>query len=317
MKTQTKSYTMMVAASLVFAPLAVHAQVETTAAADARASGQAAGTARDAGFAGAVNGQARASGQAAQAAGEGALEGAGNAQGRSSLGPPAQAGGDAVLEGATNAQGRASAGVARSARQDAPESAGDGRTQATDGMARTGGEAALEATARMRLPERQVRSVIAEGRASGATAAAIDEAAFAAHARLRVAREAIADENGSEPSGPEIEAGATALAAGAASADLVTIRDAAPGNRSLVISLEALAELRRGGMEGAAAAARIAALLKADVVDARISSAGQARATGLSGTPATTTDLNAAGSLDTTVGGIGAAVTGSLGTAIR
>lgn len=130
------------------------------------------------------------------------------------------------------------------------------------------GRAAVRAAQEAGLPETPVLLVIAEGEAKGASAEAIDLAAMNTLLRLHTSRDALGERTGrQESSHAEIVAGAEALAAGAAAEDLARLRGAAEPGRSLVTSLHALAEMRTQGIDGASAAARIAARLAGGASD--------------------------------------------------
>ncbi|MBW3628408.1 MAG: hypothetical protein KY464_03840 [Gemmatimonadetes bacterium] len=186
-------------------------------------------------------------------------------------------------------------------------------------------EAVLHATAAADLPEAPVRRAIAEGEAKGASPAAVERAALSAHTRLRIAREALAREGkeARRPSDAEIVAGAEAMASGAASTELVTIRDAAPARRDLAASLNVLASLHARGFHGGEAASAIAARLKAGASDTVISSAAatarSAAELGLVSSVGATGSLDAGAGLGGVVGGLGTAaglgagITGSVG----
>lgn len=211
--------------------------------------------------------------------------------------------------------------VAAQARVDAEATASGRVTTQHEGSSRAaaGGDAALQATAEAGLPAASVHRVIAEGQARGASAAEIDHAALAVHARLRAAAEAIVDERRPAPSHAEIEAGAEAIAAGAAPKDLERIGDAAPSDRSLTASLTALAQLTANGGDAGRVAADLAGRLQAGASDEAIASlAGSANgAAGIGGAA-----VDAAAGVTGTVGagigavGVGGSVIGSVGGSI-
>lgn len=195
-----------------------------------------------------------------------------------------------------------------------------------DAGTRANGHAAVRAALAAGLPEEPVRRVVAEGEAKGASAEAVDRAAASAFLRLQASREALRrEEEGREPSRAEIVAGAEALAAGATSADLAVLRDAAPADRSLAASLHALAELRAAGTDGGTAAATIAARLAGGASDGAITALGTGAGiaaelgAGLRGTPgALDAGLGAEGVLRGGAGGgsVGGAVNGTVGGAV-
>lgn len=136
---------------------------------------------------------------------------------------------------------------------------------------RTGGEAALEATAASQLPEAPVRRVIAEGEARGASATEIDHAAMTVHSRLRASFDALTSAKGeSAASQAEIEAGAEAIASGARPENVKKLREAAPADRSLTASLTALASLTAAGANPTRATAELASQLQAGASDGAI-----------------------------------------------
>lgn len=96
-----------------------------------------------------------------------------------------------------------------------------------------------------------------------------------ASARMDVARRAVEGDEGDEhrrsASRAEVEAAAAALAAGASSSDIERIRDSAPDDRSVTISLRALARMTARGISSSRAAAAISAQLTRGADDAAIS----------------------------------------------
>lgn len=224
----------------------------------------------------------------------------------------------AILPAAAGAQTTLGAEGSASARAETRGSQGETRSEAR-------GEAALRANAQAGLPEAPVRRTIAEGEARGASAASIDRAAMQVHTRLRIAQETLTrGEERRRPSDAEIVAGAEAMAAGAARADLEKVRDATPRKRTMTASLSALAQLRGRGIDGASAASAIAARLESGASDreigafaAGVTSAAQleleGKGAGAKGA------LDAAAGLGATVGGLGgtlgagASVVGSVG----
>jgi hypothetical protein len=127
-----------------------------------------------------------------------------------------------------------------------------------------------------------VRRIIAEGQARGASAAEIDRAALAVHARLNAAFGALHSRgDGATASEAEVVAGAEALASGARPADLAKLRDSSPADRSLAVSLTTLAELTAAGMDPARATAQLTSHLGAGAPDAAIASLGANAAAGL------------------------------------
>ena len=201
------------------------------------------------------------------------------------------------------------------------------RAEARSGNSGAAGQAALSANAAAGLPEAPVHRTIAEGEAKGASRSEIDRAAMATHTRLRVARETLSDDGERRVSDAEITAGASALASGATRAELGRVRDAAPAQRSLAASLNALAQLHTRGLGGMQAAASIATRLRQGASDQAISgfatsttataelagsAAGQARGATSVGVDAA---ANAGASLRGVGAGLGAAggMAGSLG----
>ena len=213
-----------------------------------------------------------------------------------------------AIPGAVAAQARVDAGAAATGQVTTRH---EGSSQAA-----VGGEAALQATAEARLPVAPVHRVIAEGRARGASAAQIDGAALAVHSRLHAAAEAIHDERRPAPSHAEIEAGAEAIAAGAAPGDLERIADAAPSDRSLTASLTALAQLTAEGGDAARVAADLAGRLQAGASDDAIASlAGGANGAAGIGGAAVDAAAGVTGTVRAGTGAIGVAgsVIGSVG----
>lgn len=178
-----------------------------------------------------------------------------------------------------------------------------------------GGEAALAATAEAGLPQAPVRSIIAEGRARGASAAEIDRAALTVQSRLEASARALRENGeGAAASDAEIVAGAEALASGARPQDLSKLRDSAPADRSLTASLSALAELTATGVAPARAASELAAQLRAGASDAaitRLATNGEAVARLQGGTAAIGGAASGALGVGAAAGGITGAVTGA------
>ena len=167
------------------------------------------------------------------------------------------------------AEAQATRGEERTAVDRSTTAALAGESRAAEGHA--GGEAALAATVAAGLPEAPVRRVIAEGRARGASRAQVDRAATTVHARLRASMQALGSSaEGSPATGAEIEAGAEAIASGARPADLRSLAEAAPADRSVTASLRALARLSSAGVDPARATAELAAGLEGGASDAAI-----------------------------------------------
>lgn len=144
--------------------------------------------------------------------------------------------------------------------------------QSGDAERSAAGSAALAATAAAGLPQLHVRRAINEGQAKGASPGQIERAAAEAHTRLVVAGELLSQRSGSARAASEAEltAAAEAMAAGASRADLQRVRDAAPADRNLAVSLEALAHLRASGVAGGEASRQIAAGLRGGASDRQI-----------------------------------------------
>lgn len=140
------------------------------------------------------------------------------------------------------------------------------------------GSVAVKATAEAGLPTETVKEAFAEARARGESSTAAERAAMEVHVRLGAAREALTSkEQGRYASEAEILAGASAMSAGAGRADLEALREAAPRDRSLVVSLETLARVRSNGMSGEGEAAHmIAAQLAAGASDNELTRLGTA-----------------------------------------
>lgn len=95
-----------------------------------------------------------------------------------------------------------------------------------------------------------------------------------ASARMLAARRAVEGDEGDEHrrsgSRAEVEAAAAALAAGARPADIERIRDSAPADRSVTVSLRALAGMTARGISSSQAAAAISTQLARGADDAAI-----------------------------------------------
>lgn len=185
---------------------------------------------------------------------------------------------------------------------------------------RAGGEATLAATVAAGLPEAPVRRVIAEGKARGASEGQIDRAAMAVHSRLRASMQALGSSaDGTAAAGTEIEAGAEALASGARPADLRRLADAAPADRSLTASLQALARLSTAGVDPARATAELAAGLNAGASDAAIAELAASAVSRTSlGNGAAGVAGSASGALGATsgLGGVTGTLTGAVGAGV-
>lgn len=175
---------------------------------------------------------------------------------------------------------------------------------ASAGSSTIAGEAAMQQTVELGLPTAHVSSVIAEGRARGATVAQIDQAALAAHARLQASRDALRGDLRASPTDAEIEAGASALASGAEVSALADLRSAAPADRSLTASLHALASLTAQGLTSSAAATELAAMLTAGATDSQLSALSAIDANGAVNLPLTGADATLSGAAAAGLGGV-------------
>ena len=169
--------------------------------------------------------------------------------------------------------GQAAADVSAQVRAEANASAA-ARVESRGSDSRSDVDAVLRATADAGLPEAPVHRTVAEGRAKGASEAAIARAAMRMQGRLLVARDVLAADGEREPSQSEIALGAEALIRGATRADLERIRGSAPDGRGLETSLEALLSLQARGEGAGEASSRIAALLAAGASDLSVSALG-------------------------------------------
>jgi hypothetical protein len=192
------------------------------------------------------------------------------------------------------------------------------RVEARDGDERqaragTSVDAEVQATVRADLPREPVVRAAQRARARGRSEAEAARAAAQARVRLQTAQEAMVT-SGRTATDAEIVAGADAMAAGAARADLERIARRAPDERELTASFSALARLgsRSGDFSGASSA--IAARLASGTSDrniGRLAASGSVDAM-LRGS---TAGLDAAGSVTGSVGSVlngGAGVTGGL-----
>lgn len=171
------------------------------------------------------------------------------------------------------------------------QQSGAGATTATQATARAGasvhatkptlparvsaqGRARIEAVfaraQERRVPTAPIERRIQEGEAKGASEAALVVAAQRTEARLEASQRAFV-QAGRQPSDVETEAGADAMAHGVTSAQLQALATSAPGDRSLVVALETLTELRARGVASAQAVAQLQANLAARASDAAIS----------------------------------------------
>lgn len=179
--------------------------------------------------------------------------------------------------------------------------------------------ATVEATAQAGLPSEPVRRVVAEGGARGADEGQIARAAVAARNRLRISREALGDGKHAEPTSAEIVAGAEALLGGARPADLRRVRDAAPADRSMTASLNALAKLSSRGEDPARTSAAIAAKLAAGASDgaiagmAELGRAGDASMSAVSGSVSGRIDNSVRVGIPNAGATVGGSVVGGLG----
>src|ERR1051325_4104774 len=181
-------------------------------------------------------------------------------------------------------------------------------------------DASFEAARKRDLPQQPIRDRIAEGQARGASGAQVIRAARHAETRLEAGQDAMI-RAGRKPSQSDVSSGYQAMAHGATSAQVETVARRTPPNRSLVVTLDALARLEAQGMSPDRAEAAVVSSLNANASDqalgqptaatARSGSAqpGSVGATGaITGTAGSTT---AAGSSAT------AGVTGAVGAVIK
>jgi hypothetical protein len=203
------------------------------------------------------------------------------------------------------------------------EGGGEARSDGQQNAAASA-EAVLEATLAAGLPDQPVRRTIAEGRAKGATEAQVTKAAVTTHARLLLARTSLEGAGERRASHAEIALGAEALLNGAGRGDLERIRDAAPAQRSLEASLQALVAMQAQDTSALDASMQIATRLAGGANDSAIAAlAGVASGLGGSAQAATGGALgvtgSAAGAASTTGSTVGAGigVAGAVGGRIK
>jgi hypothetical protein len=138
-----------------------------------------------------------------------------------------------------------------------------------------GGKTELEATyARARahdVPQAPIEHRVAEGRAKGASEAAILASSSRVETNMEAAQHAMI-KAGHHPSDAEVESGAYAMERGVTAGQIEAMTRSAPSGRSLDVAFSVLTRLNEGGMPVNTALAQVQAKLDANASDASIAS---------------------------------------------
>jgi hypothetical protein len=209
----------------------------------------------------------------------------------------------------------------------ATETRGEARVEVQAGFsaeARARIEATLAAAREKNLPPEPIQNRIDEGRAKGASEAAITAAAERTEARMEAVQRAMVRAGREEPRPQEIERGEQAMARGATEAQIEALVGSAPSERSLVVAFDVLSQLEARGVPVDQALAVISAKLEARASDEAIAGlAASARGVGetsangaAASAPGAAVSATATGALRGP-GATSAAVTGAVSGIIR
>lgn len=131
------------------------------------------------------------------------------------------------------------------------------------------------------LPDEPMKRRIAEGQAKGASEAQIVASVAKAEARLSAAQSAIIRAGRANPSSADVEAGAQAMEQGATEAQVETLVQHTPSDRSLTVAVDVLGKLVARGVPVSQALAQIQSRLDAGASDEALGSlAATGNATG-------------------------------------
>jgi hypothetical protein len=156
----------------------------------------------------------------------------------------------------------------------AAQSASDTTRSSADVRASTGATLEIQSWRQeardSQVPEEAVANVIAEGRAKGASDAQLAAAGQASIIRLAAAKQALISAGRARPSDAEIQHGATLMAQGATSAQLMAFAAKASADRSLSVAFASVASLAVRGKPVSEAMSEISAGLYAGASDAEL-----------------------------------------------
>lgn len=190
-------------------------------------------------------------------------------------------------------------------------------TESREQQGRAGADAEVRLAARAGLPEEPVARAASRARARGRSEAEAARAAAETRGQLEASHEAIVSA-GRDASDAEVTAGAEAMAAGAAQADLARIADSAPEERSLTASFRALTRLGARDGDFSEAATAIATRLEGGSSDraiTRLAATGNVDAMLRGSTRGLDAGANAAGGVTAGAGSVldtGIRATGSI-----
>src|SRR5258708_390645 len=192
----------------------------------------------------------------------------------------------AAQQASSSVQG--SAAVSATARTPRTQTSVNGSAQASSDMSTSAAPSTYTAENRARigatlagagerdLPQEPIRDRIAEGQAKGATEAQVVMSAEHAEARLDATQRAMFRAGRRSPSQTEVSSGYQAMVHGATEAQIQTVAQHTPSNRSVVVAFDALTRLEAQGMSPAPAATQGVTALDAHASD---QSLGQLAAT--------------------------------------
>ena len=192
----------------------------------------------------------------------------------------------AAQQASSSVQG--SAAVSATAKTPRSQTSVNGNAQASSDMSASAAPSTFSAENRARidatfaaarernLPQEPIRDRIAEGQAKGASETQVVMSAQRAEARLDVTQQAMIRAGRRSPSQGEVSSGYQAMAHGATEAQIETVAQHTPSNRSVVVAFDALARLEAQGMSPARAATQVVTSLDAHASD---QSLGQLAAT--------------------------------------
>ncbi|MGH7561207.1 MAG: hypothetical protein ACRENB_09305 [Gemmatimonadales bacterium] len=170
-------------------------------------------------------------------------------------------------------------------------------------------EAMVRAAERQGLPSEPMTDRMAEGRAKGASDAAILGAAARSRTELEASLQALRRGGRERPDREEIARGAQVIARGATEAEVEALVRRTPSERRLTVAFEVLTDLTARGVPVDRALAVVGARLEAGATDSQLS--------GLAVSAAATANANAGVGLDRSAGTVTKTLTGSVGVGIR
>jgi hypothetical protein len=163
------------------------------------------------------------------------------------------------------------------------------------------------------VPRKPMADRVAEGRAKGASEAAIIASAGHVKANLEGTHDAMVAAGRSQPSDEECERGAAAMERGVTKVQIEAIAHSTRGDRSLVVAFDVLAKLAARGVPTGQAVAEVQSNVSSGASDASLvalaNAGGGSNAANMSGAATVTgsaasTAKPVGGTLTTTVGGV-------------